>query len=430
MSDMFSTGELFAKRNNVFHSVDFLEFGDTLARWVSKITSNYVTDVVQGNGAIPAPDVTCPLTLQEMLLCLRNVMMGAFKETQSACQGLYPYSPSGSGDNQFVPYVAGASTCLLETLDMHLPIPFIENIRCLAGKKIRIRGNDVLWYAPVLGQYAMDVLASADYNTSSGLATVPAFTSGVLFNKREMSTKGEVQFKPMLETVVSLIDGSSGTALLAINDPARLKALISMWNSWLSESGVQSYSVQLGTFGTEKGITALSSISMTRHWVASIGGSEVPKLEEDLRLKGRYKSLVSTPYATRYAVIDTGQGTIIGPLYEQVLGTWILPQIETEVDSLTNSTLIQRWQFIMGEPYSTTLSSGDNGITLSTLHDSYASKMTKGKLAVNNDWTEFFAEQARLGRGGFLSSIVGGFIKSAIPGSAGLVDAVSGMVPF
>jgi len=137
------------------------------------------------------------LTLQEMLLILRNTMMGAFKKTQAAVQGLYPYAPSGMSDSQFVPYVASANTCSLNTLDMELPMPLIENTRALVARKIKFpaSAHDVVWYCPILGQYSADVLVNADYPVTFINEGVPgskaAFGAGALWEEIKKGPKGE-----------------------------------------------------------------------------------------------------------------------------------------------------------------------------------------------------------------------------------------------
>lgn len=435
MPSLNTFGEYFAKRMTKLHCVDFLEFGDVLARWVQKITQSYATDVSQQqlNAAFVAA-ATCPLSLQEMLLLLRAVVMSAFKETQPAVQGLYPYTPQSPTDNQFVPFVSSANTCALFCPDMHLPIPIIENLRALMGRKVIHKGNDITWYMPVLGQYNSDVLSSADYNyeyVGSDSTTVQsAFVAGPYFKRKLRDSKGSTSSVLTVAPQISLIDGSYTSGFVQINDQAQLKVYAAMWNTWVENSGVATFSVQLGTFGTEPGITALMSTAMTRHWI------EAPpqvgeKYEIDMRLeKPQFSAIVGTPYVDRWAIVDSSQGKIFAPIWEQVLGTWILPQIQVQETNDDQDTKLQRWQYAMDEPYSVTLSSGSNGVTLSSLHDTYASKCTKAKLGAPSDWNEFFAEQAKNGRGGILSSLVGGFIKSAFPAASSVVDTVSGILPI
>jgi len=435
MPSLLTGGELFAKRNPKLHCVDLLEFGDVLARWVTKIVQSFANDQSkkQPNATFVA-NAQCPLTLQELLLLLRAVMMAAFKETQPAVQGLLPVNPASGTDNQFVALVASTATCALVSPDFHLPTPFIENVRALVGRKVIHKGNDITWYMPVLGQYFSDTLSSADYDFtyegSDSTTTQSVFPTGPFFKRKLRDSKGGTTSALLVAPAISLIDGSYTSGIVQINDPAQLKVYAAMWNTWLQNSGVAAFSLQTGTFGTEKGITALTSVCATRHWVSSVPLPQ-EKGEVDIRLEEvKFKNLVSTPYATRYAVVDTFQGKIFAPLWEQVLGTWILPQIQAEDASVDQDSKIQRWQYAMGEPYSVPLSSGSNGVTLSSLHDTYASKMTKANLSAPSDWNEFFSEQAKAGRGGILSSLVGGFIKSVIPGAAGLVDTVASVLPI
>jgi len=437
MCDMYTTNELFAKRRPRFHSVDFLQLGDVLARWVQKVIQRFMTDTKGQYTIAQLSDFLCPISLQEVLFLLRAVCMGAFKETQSAVQALYPFKPiTTPGDNQFVPYISSSGTCALSTPDMHLPIPFIENIRALVGKKLQIKGSDVVWYVPTLGQFVLDALDPMDYlvfaDASDGFFSSSAFTTGPHWKRKVTSAKGEVSYKLGVDVPVSLIDGSSGSSLVAINDPDHLKVLTALWSGWVTGTGVQSFSAPCGTFGTEKGITALSSVTMTRHIVTAIAGRRVTDRDElDLRMvQTKNKALVSTPYATKWAIADTSQGVILASVYEQVLGVWVLPVTLTEDSSPTESTKLQRWQFVMEEPFMNNLSSGSNGMSLSFMNDTYATKMTKAKLAAQDDWSAFFAEQARLGRGGILSSIVGGFLSSAFPAAAPIIKGVASMVPF
>jgi len=362
--------------------------------------------------------------------------MGAFKETQSAAQGMYPIIPLSGTDNQFQPYISSSNTCTLETLDMHLPVPFVENIRSLIGKKIKIKGNDVVWYCPVLGQMSTDALASSSYLVTyaygGGFGPVSVFQTGALFQKRTAGAKGEFFMKSMVEAGISLVDGSSGTSLVQINDPARLKTLVALWNGWLTNTGVATYSCQLGSVGTEKGITALSSISMTRH-VNSVPESikAAAIINVDTRMsKVANSAMRSTIFSAYQAFADSSQGTIIAPLYEQVLSVWILPWIFTEDVSLTDSTLTQRWQFIQGEPYLASCSSGQNGILLADLHFAYAARMTKAKLGVEDDWVDFFKEAAAKGRGGILSSLIASFVANAFPSVGPIAKQIADALPI
>jgi len=197
MSSVFSIRELSAKASLRFKPVDILLFGDLVAQWVQQIVQSYLIDVSQATGesfSNVLDPVICPITLQEMLLLLRNTIMGAFKETQAAVQGIVPFRPNNTSDNEFTPCVASATQCALDTLDMSLPQPLIENIRALVAREI-MEEEGPAWYIPLLGQYFNDLLQATNYEVTVSIGgvptTVPVFKTGALFEKTEINSKGE-----------------------------------------------------------------------------------------------------------------------------------------------------------------------------------------------------------------------------------------------
>jgi len=71
----------------------------------------------------------------------------------------------------------------------------------------------------------------------------------------------------MTEDTISLYDGYDSTImeLVAINDPNNLKRLTALFNNWIVQFSAQSD--PLTELGTETGISILSSVTTTRHWV-------------------------------------------------------------------------------------------------------------------------------------------------------------------
>ncbi len=461
ISNNMSIRKISMKRNVRVKQIDFLEFGDTLARWVVKITQAYLNDVAEQLTLSQAQEAVCPLTLQEMLLCLRSVMMGAFKDSQSAVQGLLPFGPSNNTDNEFVPFVCGVNCCPLLTSDMSLPSLLVENIRSLVARQVSYGGTpqNIRWYLPSLGQYALDQLTSTDYQLtykdSSGVTTTfGAFNTGALWEKEVKMKDGQVVKTLLVEAPISLIDGTSGSSMCYINDADRLKQLSAMWNTWFSTSGVSSYSMKACTFGTEAGINLLASLGMTRIWIAQevAHGPKVvlapdhknskdfknrpPSMEIkehvcDVRLQKKFKALLAGPYAARTAISDISQGEILAAPYEQILQLWILPIDDDEVlNNTPNSTLLQRYQFMFGECYSVARVSANVGTSLAALHDVYASKMTKAKLAEKSDISDFLDAMALEGRGGILSGLVAGLVSAAVPSLKDVAGSIASALPI
>jgi len=318
-----------------------------------------------------------------------------------------------------------------------------------------------VWYIPLLGQYFLDELSASNYTVTVGVGgtpiTVPVFKTGAIFEEEEETPKGEIVKRMLVEAPISLIDGASGSALAFINDPEQLKFLCTMWNAWINTSGVSQNSVGLVTLGTDKGINVLCSISMTRIWntegggyrkldrhvPATTGGSsstekkkvvvstqkKIKKKVTDTRLRGR-RNLMNTIYTDRKAIVDVSQGELFSAPYEQIQSVWILPIIDDEVTLGVQSTVVQRWQFMNEEGCSKARTSGETGISLASLNSTYASKMVRSKLAPQDDWSQFFVEMARLGRGGVLTGLVAGLVGSAFPQFGGIAKSIADALPI
>jgi len=371
--------------------------------------------------------------------------MGAFKQSQAAAQGIIPFNPNIGSENEFVAYVAGTNTAFVSATDMNLPLPFVENIRALVMRELHYKGgSDIQWYCPIVGQYQLDSLSSADYEityteTDGTVVTAPAFAEGALFEKVETNEKGVQVRTPQVEPVISLVDGTSGGNYVCINDAQQLKNLVTMWNNWVKNSGIESFSTKTGVLSTELGINVLCSVAMTRMWlgVQETGTMSKPHPKKrveihDKRLdQVKNKAFSSTPYVTRQAIVDLSQGRIWDAPYTQVLQTWILPTCEEEVVPQTSqSTDLPRYQSMFDETKSASRTTGVTGITLSALHDAYAAKMTKGQLATADDWSQFFSECAAQGRGGILSGLVASLVGKAFPGVSGVANAIADALPL
>lgn len=444
LSSFISPSEMGMKLRPLYHCIDFMEFVDVMAQWVQGIQSSAV---VEEAGINPA-SLQCPLTLQEMALLLRNIIMNAFKESQPSVQGLGPFKPSNNNDNYFMPFLCSPGTCPIATTAMSLPVPLIENIRCLVGRKIQFNPNnagDSAHFIPILGKFVFDELDQEDYKYTSAAdppVTYPSFLSTAGRYRRRTGSVSKENGKPsyitLAETPIDYIDGNGGSQYIAINDPDRLTALTSFWNEWVGQSVVGSHSCQTSQWGTELGLSVLTSIDKTRHFNRQGGGEKKwatyqASLHEDVRYDmPRHQSKLAGPYALKNAVVDTSVTEFSSVPYEQVLSTWILPiNLIAEVFSpVTQSTKLQRYQAFMFEKNSKSLTTSDIGILVSEQHAQYAAKMVKSRLSPATQWDEFFKEMEKLGRGGILSSLVGGLAKSLFPSASGIIDGISSVIPI
>jgi len=456
MSDICPEEQWGQKRYPKFHAIDFLEFADVLSQWVSLTQTSLINDPQYSTSEnVGGPDngsFQCPLTLQEQNLLLRNVIMSAFKETQPAVQSLLPRLPQPNA-NEFVPFVASATTCALNAGGMLLPQLMIENIRALVARWVsmakpknnaNVSPSDVQWWIPVLGQYEGVVLDPTNYtytSSTSGLVYLSYAVNPIVRLRRDSKTKSDVR-DVVVETPISLIDGntlSGSTVVYAfINDPGRLRALETLWNTWIETNGISNFSSPLGTLGTELGISVLTSIAMTRHWLPSNEDVHHKKIVSamdgyiDTRFE-KMRRVMSTVYANQMAVADSSQSVILAAAYEGILNTWIIPVNKAELPvgtELSDSTAFPRWQSIMGEPYSASFSAGSTGQPMSMQHAVYAAKMTRMRDAPPSDTDKLIDTLASQGRGGILSGLAASFVSSIFPAASGLANSVAAAIPF
>jgi len=438
-SNLKESKGLYDRVRPVFKTVDFLEFLDVFALYITKMTQAWFDDIAAGNAADASSFVTCPLTLQEIGLLLRNTIMNALKNTQPAVQGIYPLRPNGPQDNQFVPFTAGSSTCAIAVSDIQLPVAFIENIQCISARASRKTGEA---YVPILGQYVSDSLDWKDYKVDYHVFQGPQVTTyafkdpSALYYRKTTAKDGSVIKTTVAEPPISYVDGASGSNLAYINDPKYLNTLSAKYNDWFN-SGPNTYSTKVGKFNSQGGLNALAVSPMTRVWYNQLAARSskkhpLPVAPEfiDSRSENKInKRMETSVYSGRLAISATSNGPILSTAYEQFLSLWILPQIEDEVEfdgSAFQSTALTRWQGIVNEPYLSSSTSGNDGILLSALHESYASKLVRGKLSPSDDWSDMLKEFEEQGRGGIFSSLAG-LVGTIWPSASGIANTVGGI---
>jgi len=429
------------KRMPKLHCVDFYEFAEVLALYVQNLVQSLIDDNQALNSFNPLnlSKITCPLTLQDLLIALRGVMMHAFKNTQAAVQALYPQEVAAGNTFAFQAFLASATTYTAGNVALQLPTPFLENIYALTVKHMdRHPQSDPEFFIPVLGMYRGTALASDDYKVTymdqNGVEqSANVFKTGAIYKKSTWDEKKKIYIhENLVEVPIDLVDGTAGGQFLFINDTTRLAEISRVYNTWLSQSGVASYSVSTSTLATESGVGALASIGMTRHFYVKPAETVQPKvIVVDTRESFNIRSIAASPYLDKLAVADTSTNSFAAPLYEPIQSLWILPtnNIAVIVNS-DDDTLVPRWQTMMTEPYRVTLFTGNVGRSLTQMHGVYAAKLIKSKLSETNDWMDVFNNLSKRGEGGLLSGLVNSFVKSAFPGVAPISDLIADVIPF
>jgi len=425
-----------------FKFIDFLQFGEVLALWLGKITSQYFLDPAMAVAASFADaqaiaTAQCPITLQEMLIIFRNEIMFAFAATQNGVQSILPTQPTGAGDNQFMPFLTGTTGAAIQSFGMKLPLKLVENLRSLLLHVIpgKSRG-DVEMLFPVIGKYNSDVLTSTDYTFTSldnegfPLAN-PIFPTipPVVRRRRDSKSGGDIWEKTALETVINLIDTSNGTTYVFINDPNRLQTLVTLWNEHVTKYAA--YSDPLTPFSADPGVNVLNSTNQTRYWANPSSSSELRTRDvKDERVLAK-RNLVSSVYATRQAYAISYR-EMPYQVTETITSQWILPVSYLQTGSASASAAaFTRTAAMNQEPFSSTFSAtGDVGQTFAALNDAYASSMAHAK-GTESQLTSELQNLAKQGHAGILSSIVAGFLGNTFGSTVGTIaTGVANMLPI
>jgi len=317
---------------------------------------------------------------------------------------------------------------------MKLPLPLVENVKSLISRVVYHREKaDPQWFLSVLGQYATDALLPSDYffNYTVNGEVTPVLSFATVSDHMKVKlrdSKGATVWKNLVEQPISLIDGTtSPNTPVFINNPQRLTTLAGMWNEWLAT--LAQFSSPLSVMASDIGVNIACSAAMTRHWNTV---SNNQKMREAIVLDDRLaKVRASSVYAQRQIVAISSYPALLAGPTEQILQQWILPVNDIVEWSEEASTLFTRVQDMMKETSSISLSSGDDGVNMATLHEQYASKMVNGIAGKESDWDTFFAEQTKKGGAGILSSLAANFIGQAFGGTAGsIASTVAGLIPI
>jgi len=420
-----------------FKYIDFMQMGEILSLWLAKMVTQYFVDPSLIASAVGEPHAlgVCPITQQEFLLCLRNEIMFAFGPTQTGVQALLPVLPTSGTDVQMTPYLTGATGCALQSFGMLLPLKVVENLRALLIHAIPCQSpGDIELLYPVIGQYKGDTLDPDNYQFSyffdGTLVQQNVFTATPPLLRRRKTSKGaETWERTTTETPINLIDTDNGTSYVFINDPARLQKLVTYYNDWVSTFA--SYSDPLLPFSADPGVNVLTSINQTRYWAPATTASEARTHDViDERVKTR-KNLANSVYASRqvYAISYREEPFQVT---QSVTTQWLLPvsRIQTGAAS-PNAALFTKTSSMYQEGFSSSLSStGDVGMTMADLNDSYASSMVHSK-GVQSALVKDLQDLSSKGEAGVLSSIVAGFLGTTFGSTVGsFAKTVADVLPI
>jgi len=426
----------------IFKNVDFLQFVEVLALWYTEMAQVAVADGLDGQYLVSDSDYyTLQMTLQEFMFLVRNIMMNTFEDTQFFVQNNYP-TDSFNNNNPFLPFVSGQGTYPVPVTGMKLPQLFVENLRALTY--VTQKSRNPITYLPVLGMYKNDALNWQDYfymlpnsEAKHYIFTDPSLSVKIVKTVPVKGAQSREEVSYGVETVISVVDGSTGSAFVAINSPFGLETLTDLWNNKLN--ALTPFCDSLTTLGKDAGITVLRVLTVTDVHFENIQGHpsmpanhKVVKRVIPERLIVGVDSLTSvSPYIMRNVLATTVFNNPLANPWEIIMQYWNHPDVQLMLTGQQNEIITaQKWAAITREYSNLTFTSGDDQYSLYQRHLEYARMMIRYRNGEETMATILLKELEKTGRGGILSSLVGGIVKAIAPGSAKVVDTIASFVPF
>jgi len=413
----------------------FLDFNDIFNRivyyWINLNSQMTATTTV-------IPNTTLPFSQQDFKIVVRQALLRVFVD-QWNVQLMDPTLYTG-GFNNFIPFLVNGGTFSSNEFETFmLPILMLENLAALTSKAndYKPRGGSKinrLLQVPVLGQMSEDT--SAVWTYSDALAT-PVFSTPI-------------------QNVINIATGFSSPITVNLNSSYYV-SVKNMWNQQLND--FKGVSTEIGTIGN---ITPSNlPLSLFQRTVVSINddrlhlqvphfGDEMPacrnianvgyKMNKFESWNKRHRVYPETKEPLAIAPSDmatlnyTAQYSAVPIIkdLQSILDVLWLPSIRLDPFNNTLPFTLNDWRVLEHLTHSLPLTSPD---TLATGYLSY--QQNQAQLCVtglgresNTTYEIVLKALTETGKGGILSSILGGVVKQIIPGAGSFVDSVASMIPF
>jgi len=390
----------------IFKPIDFYEFADRFARYITICFQKY-TDDNSVNKRYP----NIGLTAEDFLIALRKILMTNFSETQYGVQSLRFYG--GTSQDEFYPFMCGAgcgSSGRLATLI--LPLYMVENMNSLRARQVYPNINpktrktvlkNPRVYVPVLGKYQKSIFQQEIYNYQVGEDNISIFLPG--------------------QILVNLVDGNVNNVFLDIDLSEKVSNSIEQLNDILNVFGM--YTQQPTAFTGDSGVNVLTVIGDT-YFVRD--KNETYKDKSDKSQKGKKVVLIEKDVIGRmsqqipFQDLSAIKKPFVTPEYR-------LNTLLTDVGSIDVNTMkilnYEMWFEGLGQKYGgTEEGSYPNMIQLRREWTSHCVKDKLGKNTMIVDQLVKLTEAGNAGLLGSLVSVFGGELAKTA------VGALGGFIPY
>lgn len=433
LAGLVSEKDLFMKIPPVCAPVDLNEFVETMANFVTDV----ITLSINGLNALEDPQsLQCPLSLQELMLLLRDTLLRQFGECQIAGQFISHDVASDGSDRVFQPLLVGVNTCVnAANYQFILPLELVENIRCLGPIVNNVPNMRYpVIYMPVLGVYNGDTVQQSDYVVTATVngtpVEFPAFASPVF---GEFDTTGNFRKEKngkivtLAEVAIDPVDGGYASGYVYINDVNQLQTLAGRWNEWIAK--ISTCVVQPTPFTVDAGLNALRVVATTRFNAPNVVSRKKTSLASEVFGK---RKVTDSPYA-EYSTYAICSGGPLLAASNEFISKWILPTVYNRVgnDNVGAGKVdYPKTQTRTNEKFSM-LVANTQGSSVPSRLKSYAAGMVKSPLGDNPQSIKDLQKLEEQGRGGILSMLANTFADSIFgPEVGGVIKGVADFLPI
>jgi len=431
MMEMTDEKQLYNQLCPQFKYYNFDEFYEVLSLTIG--TALEIANSTQ----VGAPPPSCPLTVFQVKMLLRNTLMRRFYNHFAQDLVL-----NGGGLLTLTPFSCAVNGSSTTQTNMLLPLFLAENIRACGRKQVRLKSKiSSIDYLPILAR-PTNLPEPGNYNYVAGPDTLLVY--------REDPAEIPIN-------IVDLSYVSGGSTAYITSEGDYIIKICSIWNNWIKE--LSSYLTNLVDPGVEGGINALSTVLTTLQQRYIPSPPILPEVSNARLLKqaSKKKVLGSDPeeFLRRHLKVNPvsvapGAGDYFNEVYPAQITTtnqpleplmkytkvMIAPAVISDgaqpIESATPSAL----QIFRIEPYRIPMSSLSNVSGASSVgtqtafsrHLQMAQLDVKSSLAATSELQNDLEEAAKQGRGGFFSSIAGMFAEDVlgVKGGKAIAGAVGG----
>jgi len=198
----------------------------------------------------------------------------------------------------------------------------------------------------------------------------------------------------------------------------------------------------LTNLGTDGGLIALRMVTTTQiHFENVQGHPSIPKNHKFVdwshlpdRLTVKFGSGVGTnssTYRDRVLAAWNFFNPPMGQGFGMIQNLWIGPDAQLWLNGQVNEIVTEtKVSAYCREPNIITYTSGNDQSSFYDKHLAYALSMIRSRNGEISMQDKLLIEFEKEGRGGILSSLVGGLITAVAPGSKKVVDTLAGFIPF